>query len=209
MKTMENPGKNSDNLVFRCIYERRAVRKFKATPVSEGMILELLGAARMAPSAMNRQPWHFYILMDRERIQAYSKAIMNQSKFALLKSGAKEAIHSIFHPASFHLKEGLDFFKAEDPIFHGAPAVIFISSDKENEWAQLDVGMCSQNIMLAAESLGLATCPVGFAKFIENMEEYKNLKVPANQRINLAILVGYPDESPAVHERRTDNAVFL
>lgn len=197
------------NAVFDAIYARRAVRKFKDQPVEKEMILELLEAARMAPSAMNHQPWHFYVLTDREKIQAYSKAIMNHSKLAMLKAGAKEAIHHIFHPASFHLKEGLDFFKADDPIFHGAPVVIFISADKSNEWAALDVGMCAQNLMLAAESVGLASCPVGFAKFIENTDEYKELKIPGSERLALAIIIGYAAETPAVHERKKDNARFI
>lgn len=197
------------NMVFQTLYERRAVRKFKNTPIDREVILQLLDAGRMAPSAMNRQPWQFYVLTDPKKIQAYSQAIMGQAKFAMLRSGAKEAVHHIFHPASFHFRDGIEFFKADDPIFHAAPAVIFIASDKNSEWAPLDIGMCSQNIMLAAQSLGLATCPVGFAKFIENTREYKELRVPDSERIHLAILVGYADESPAVHERKRDNAVFI
>jgi len=203
---METTSKNE---ILKAIYERRAIRKFKKEGVQKELILELINAARMAPSAINKQPWHFYILTDAEMIKRFSNAIIKNSKMALLKAGLKEAWHHILHPGSFHLKDGLDFFKADDPIFHGAPVVIFISSTKDNEWASLDIGMCAQNIMLAARSLGLGTCPVGLAKFIENTDEYKILNVPSSEHINLAILVGYANENPAVHERKQDNATFV
>ena len=84
-----------------------------------------------------------------------------------------------------------------------------ISSTKGNEWAQLDIGMCAQNIMLAAKSLGLDSCPVGLAKFIEHTDEYNEMEVPSSEEINLAILIGYGDETPHIHERKKDNAKFI
>lgn len=204
MSTIEN-----NNDVIKVIYERRAVRIFKDKEVERELILKLIDAARMAPSAMNKQPWHFYILTNREKIKRFSHSIIQHSKMAMLKAGIKEALHHVLHPGSFHLKDGADFFKAEDPIFHGAPVVIFISSQRSNDWAPLDIGMCAQNIMLAAKSLGLDTCPVGLAKFIENTNEYKELNLPSSEQINLAIILGYGDERPVLHERKTDNATFI
>ena len=158
---------------------------------------------------MKKQTWHFYNLNNKEGIKALSNAILHHSKLAMLKAGIKEIVNSILHPGSFHLKDGIDFFSHEDPIFHGAPVVIFISSTKGNEWAHLDVGMCAQNIMLAAKSLGLDSCPIGLAKFIEHTDEYNEFEVPSSEEINLAIIIGYGDESPHVHERKKDNAKFI
>lgn len=206
---MEAVKKNHQNETIKTIYERRAVRKFKDKPVEKEIIFELLEAARMAPSAMNKQPWHFYVLNNKEGIKALSNSILHHSKLAMLKAGIKEVIDHILHPSSFHLKDGIDFFKAEDPIFHGAPVVIFISSTRDNEWAQLDIGMCAQNIMLAAKSLGLDSCPIGLAKFIEHTDEYNEFEVPSSEEINLAIIIGYGDETPHIHERKKDNAKFI
>lgn len=197
------------NEVLKTIYERRAIRKFKDKAVTDELIETLLNASRMAPSAMNKQPWHFYVLTNKDRMKRFSLSIIQHSKMAMLKAGLKEALHHVLHPGSFHLKDGIDFFKADDPIFHGAPVVIFISSQRSNEWAALDIGMCAQNLMLAARSLGLDTCPVGLAKFIENTDEYKELNIPSSEQVNLAIILGYADEQPAVHERKKDNATFL
>lgn len=197
------------NETLKCIYERRAIRVFKDKPVEKQVITDLLKAACMAPSAMNRQPWFFYVLTNKEKIKSYSNAILHHTKLEMAKAGIKETVHHILHPGTFHLKDGMNFFKAEDPIFHGAPVVIFISSDKSNEWAHLDVGMCAQNIMLAAKSIGLDSCPVGFAKFIEYTDEYEELKIPSSEQINLAIIVGYGNELPEVHERKKDYARFI
>ena len=191
---METENKQQTNKIYhnqtlKTIYERRAIRKFKEQPVAKELIFELLEAGRMAPSAMNKQPWHFYILNNKEGIKALSNAILHHSKLAMLKAGIKEIVNSILHPGSFHLKDGIDFFSHEDPIFHGAPVVIFISSTKGNEWAHLDVGMCAQNIMLAAKSLGLDSCPIGLAKFIEHTDEYNEFEVPSSEEINLAIII--------------------
>ena len=59
--------------VFEAIYSRRSVRKFENKPVSEEDIKELLGAAMMAPSAGNQQPWQFIIVDDEEKMTAITK----------------------------------------------------------------------------------------------------------------------------------------
>lgn len=193
------------NETIKTIYSRRAVRKYKKKSVDPEFILQLIEAGRMAPSAMNRQPWHFYVISGSKRIKELSQAILQESKLKMLKAGIKDVIHSLRHPGDFHLKDAKDFFKGEDPIFHGAPVVIFITSDVGNEWSKLDIGMCAQNIMLAAKSLGLDTCPVGLAKFIENTSKYHSLNIPLSEEIELAVIVGYGDEQPNVHERKKDN----
>jgi len=52
--------KSSETL--KTIYERRAIRKYKDKPVDNAIIGEILDAGRMAPPAINKQPWKFYIL---------------------------------------------------------------------------------------------------------------------------------------------------
>ena len=48
------------------VKKRRSIRKYKKDPVPKKMILEVLEAARLAPSAGNRQPWHFIVVTDPE-----------------------------------------------------------------------------------------------------------------------------------------------
>lgn len=97
----------------------------------------------------------------------------------------------------------------DDPVFHGAPVVIFITSPKDNEWAGLETGMCAQNMMLAAKSLGLDTCPVGLAKFIDQTATYHRLEVPAEEQVQLAVVIGYGAEKPEAHPRAKHTTIFI
>ena len=55
------------------IEKRRSIRKFKDTPVPKDKILKMLEAARIAPSAGHRQPWHFVVVENKETIKKLAK----------------------------------------------------------------------------------------------------------------------------------------
>lgn len=192
------------------IYERRSVRKYKDDLVSISLIEQVLDAGRMAPSAMNKQPWQFYVLTNKETIHSFSREIAGVMTKGTLKSGLS-GIAQLLKAASglLHLSHGIDLHAIKDPVFHGAPVVIFLAAPRDNEWASLDVGMCAQNIMLAAKSLGLDTCPVGFGKYVEETKIFSRLHVPASEEVKLAIIMGYGDETPAIHERNKNNLLFI
>jgi nitroreductase len=187
------------NETLKTIYERRAVRKFKDRPVEQVLIERIIEAGKMAPSAINRQPWKFFILKDKVSIEKFSKETGKAAAKGILKAGVKGIVKSAL--SSFHLVDSIHFLKGNDPIFHGAPVVIFISAPKDDEWAGLDIGMCAQNMMLAARSLGMDTCPVGLGKFVEETKLYPTLHVPESDHILIALILGYGDEIPEVHER--------
>lgn len=195
------------NETLKTIYERRAVRKYKQIPVEKQLIEKIIDAGRMAPSAINKQPWKFYILTDKKVIKTFSSEISKAAVKGFIRSGVKGIIKVT--KDFLHFSNDTSFLKAEDPIFHGAPVVIFITSPKDNEWAPLDIGMCSQNIMLSAKSFGLDSCPVGFGKFVEKTKLYPKLNVPETEQVNLAIIVGYGDEIPEVHARVKNNIVYI
>jgi nitroreductase len=52
------------------IFARRSIRRYSGEPVSEDQITSLLEAGMAAPSANNRQPWHFVVVTDRRTLQA-------------------------------------------------------------------------------------------------------------------------------------------
>ncbi|MGE4290588.1 MAG: nitroreductase family protein [Desulfovibrio sp.] len=61
--------------LLQAIHERRSVRKYTNEPVSDEIVRELLGAAMMAPSAGNAQPWQYVVIRDRkalESVQSFS-----------------------------------------------------------------------------------------------------------------------------------------
>lgn len=188
------------------IYERRAVRKYKDLPVDRKIIEKIIDAGKMAPSALNKQPWNFHIITNKENIRSFSKAILKIMPGEFLKTDPKIIFRQIVH--FLHFPHGLSFLKSTDPVFHGAPVVIYITADRENEWAPLDIGMCAQNIMLAAKYFGLDTCPIGFGKYIEHTDLYPQLKIPAKEQVHLAIILGYGDEKPEMHERIKNNIYY-
>lgn len=176
---------------LRSIYERRSVRSYDDRPVYIELISRVIDAGKMAPSAMNSQPWKFYILTTPDAIRAFSKEI----------AAALEG--------RFHLAHGVDALASDDPIFHGAPVVIFITAPRDDEWGPIDVGMCAQNMLLAAHTLGLASCPVGLAKYVEKTRIASTLHLAANEEVLLAVIMGYGRELPEEHKRVGNNVVFI
>ncbi len=184
-------GDHLENETIRTIYERRAIRKYKDQSVDKALIEHIIDAGRMAPSAMNRQLWKFYVMTNKNQIKTLSPTIVKVANKVL----------SWAH--------GVDRSKTTDIIFHNAPVVIFITAPRKNKWASLDIGMCCQNMMLAAKSYGLDTCPIGFAKLLEKTDKISILGISPSEQIQLAITLGYGDEQPKAHERKKDNVKFI
>jgi nitroreductase len=195
------------NETLETIYSRRSVRKYTDQKVDRKIIEDILEAGRIAPSAINMQPWKFYVLTDTDKIQEYSRAIKSVAAKQVFKMGIKSLVKTAI--SAVKMSHGVDFHREKDAVFHGAPVVIFVTADKSNEWAPLDIGMCVQNMMLAAKSMGLDTCPIGFAKFIDQTDVYAELNISNSEKVLLAVIVGYGDETPEVHERKKNNATFL
>ncbi|MBN1682012.1 nitroreductase family protein [Candidatus Bathyarchaeota archaeon] len=56
------------------IEKRRSIRKYKNTPIPKEDLLKILEAARIAPSASNRQPWHFIVVENKDTIKKLAKS---------------------------------------------------------------------------------------------------------------------------------------
>jgi nitroreductase len=68
--------------VSKAISTRRSIRRYKPDPIPEDVLLKVLEAARLAPSAGNRQPWRFVVVKDKNRRMELAKAANNQSFIA-------------------------------------------------------------------------------------------------------------------------------
>ena len=60
--------------IFEAIKRRRSIRKYEQKVVEKGKLSKVLEAARLAPSAMNRQPYAFVVTSDNETIEKISSA---------------------------------------------------------------------------------------------------------------------------------------
>ena len=68
--------------VFTAIRQRSSVRAYKSTDVEEEKLKKVLEAARLSPSASNRQEWKFIIVKNRETKRKLAKAAFGQSFIA-------------------------------------------------------------------------------------------------------------------------------
>ena len=65
--------------VFTVISQRSSVRAYKATDVEEDKLKKILEAARLSPSASNRQDWKFIIVRNKETKKKLARAAFGQS----------------------------------------------------------------------------------------------------------------------------------
>lgn len=202
------------NPVERVILERRSVRKYKDQQVPEALVRRILEAGRFAPSAGNSQPWKFIVIRDQALIDRIERDIRRFCRviapmldtrqsplgrripwliFQLFVRLKRNDLGPMPHTAIVGIATGL--FTA----FHGAPTLIFILKDKRGaSRPEVDVGCCGQNMVLAAHSLGLGTCWVGF---VEPLNYYgpiwkRRLGVKWPYEFCEVIALGYPVGHP-------------
>lgn len=191
---------------IRTIYERRSVRRYQDKPVSRDLIEEVIDAGRMAPTAMMKQPWKFYVLTQKSSIREFSTEIIKALAKEMVHEGpegiAKLALGALYNLHHARLLKG-------PSVFYGAPVVIFITAPKDEPWACYDVSMCAQNMMLAAKSLGLDSCPLGVGKAAEHTPIYYKLRIPYPETVWLAVAIGYGDENPKPQRRKKDNVIYV
>ncbi|MGD0495816.1 MAG: nitroreductase family protein [Candidatus Bathyarchaeia archaeon] len=65
--------------VLEAIRIRRSIRKYRPEPIPDEKLETILEAARLAPSAANRQPWRFVVVEERQRRKALAKAANDQT----------------------------------------------------------------------------------------------------------------------------------
>ena len=74
------------------IFTRVSIRKYQERPVEPEKTLAILRAAMQAPSAKNQQPWEFYVVTNREKLEALSGV----SPYSGMTKHAPAAIVSVY-----------------------------------------------------------------------------------------------------------------
>ncbi|HDM67262.1 MAG TPA: nitroreductase family protein [Thermoplasmatales archaeon] len=177
--------------LIQLIKQRRSIRRFQDKPVEKEIIEEILQAGRYAPSAHNRQPWRFIVIINKEYIQELSRKVKEEIKSLLRKKIGK--------PRELKNRENQVFlasiaYSEEDKVFFDAPVLILILTDDEL-FSVESCACCAQNMMLAAYSLGLGSCWIGLANILNlNKKHLEEIGVPEGYHIVAAIILGYPAE---------------
>jgi nitroreductase len=200
------------NAVERVMLQRRSIRRYKKAQVPGHVVRRLLEVARFAPSQGNCQPWKFVVVRDPDMIRGMEEFCVGECRklsstvdYANLPAGsikyrvarAKAKLFARLQPNMLHpvpMSGVSAIAQGRFAVFHRAPTVILILMDKRGVGVPpVDIGICGSNIVLAAQSLGLGTCWIGFSKFLNESPEWcERLGVEYPYEVAEAIAVGYP-----------------
>jgi nitroreductase len=183
---MENP-------FLDLIKERRSIRNYQSKIVEEDTIKKIIQSGRYAPSAENRQPWKFIIVTNKDLIKELSIEVKRQINIILKKRFIKK--FSFKELKDDRVIQFLSFLVKSkgDTIFFDAPVIVFIIS-RDEIFNDESCACCAQNMMLAAHSLGLGSCWIGFAHLLQYNKDYLiKLGVPDEYHISSTIIFGYPE----------------
>ena len=205
----ERPGLTDTE---RVILTRRSVRHYQKKQVPEEMIQRILEAGRFAPSAGNSQPWKFMVLRDAGLIDELTRDVTRRCRWIracldyrrpgrrwlkLLAELFIRLMPNDLHPVPF----GAISLIAQGRLglYHSAPTVILICKDVRGvSNPDLDCGIAGQNMVLAAHSLGLGTCWVGFTKlaFMAGRKWKKRFGLQYPYKFVSSLAVGWPVGDP-------------
>ncbi|MCL7489497.1 MAG: nitroreductase family protein [Desulfobulbaceae bacterium] len=162
------------------IFSRRSVRKYENREVDDAMIQDLLEAGMAAPSAVARDPWHFIVLKDRETIDKLA-GVLTHGQMLRQATAAFVVCGDITQA-----HDGLESYMLQD------------------------LSAAVENILLAANALGLGTCWLGVHPRPERMEGIKNLFALPDHIIPMcSIALGWPKDPPPARTRFNPDKVHL
>jgi nitroreductase len=170
---------------FDVIKTRRTVRSYKAEPVRQEDIQDLIDLAVLAPTGMNAQPWEFTVVTNNEVMRKVNSIVVEILRGPEVQQAlAEERIRQMIHDPAFD-------------IFYKAPALIVISCDTKVPGGMIDCQLAAENLFLAASAKGLGTCYMGFLLLAaENPDVRKLLAVHEGHAIVAAMIIGHPDVRP-------------
>ncbi len=154
------------------IWTRRSIRSFTAEPVPDVLVRELLEAAMAVPSACSRDPWEFLVLRGKEDLKKVASCLPNGSFLA------------------------------------GAPLGIIVCGDLNRahsgnlSYLIQDCSASIENILLAANALGLGGCWIGIHPREERIEALSRIFHFPEKVIPVgAVALGFPVSRPEPRTR--------
>ena len=172
--------------VLKAIANRRSHRAYTEAQLPEETLSAILRAGLEAPSARNRQPWHFSVVQSADLIQE----VHDEAAAVMGRGGSPR------------------FADPDFQIFYHAPTVIFLFGEKAFEWTEVDCGIAVENMALAAEGLGIGSVILGLPKpaFMgEKAEELRRrLGCPEGYDFVIALALGYAADTKEPHDLREE-----
>lgn len=199
--------------VKEAIEMRRSIRHFRDEDIPDKMIVQILDAARLAPSASNWQPWYFTVIRDKEIKEELSRICWEQKCIAaapvdiacfvdynlyareertkrrqeMIESGATPKGPSRFDDPKFR-----EYLKSMPTPIHLEKVTSLVSNSF----------IAITHLLLMATALGLGSCWVG--GFTDTPAINRLFNLPENMVPVAIVSVGYPaGEIPPPRPRRS------
>lgn len=169
------------NSTLRTIATRYSCRSYTGEPVEQEKLEAIALAAVQSPSVMNQQPWQITVVKDKSFIDDMDATTMD----LLSKMEDKSIYERIMGRGG--------------KIYYNAPCMFVVAKKPGTD---LDIGIVSENIALAASSFGLGNVICGLAKLSFDSKkgaEYAQKLIPEGYEFGIAVLVGYavvPEGTP-------------
>lgn len=181
------------------IKNRRSIRKFKTTPISDELISELLEAARWAPSGSNIQPWRFIIVKSSE-----IKEKLKETTPYRFACNAPVVFACCADITSVNTREKRIKELIREHIFKDIEIGSFSNYNRQmdNEtikrYVVMNTALAIEHIILKAVDLGLSTCWVGG---FDNQKARNILELPENVLLIALLPIGYAAQAPPPRPR--------
>ena len=177
------------NPVLSNIMARRSIRKYLDKPVEHAKLEVVVRAGINAPSGMNAQPWIVRVVEDQKLIADVNEVYK--------KANAEQVSRD----------------KNFKNMFRNAPNLICVCTPA-NGGGELDAGLLGENMMLAAQSIGLGTCCLGGpVRWLNTNADAKffleRLDIPDGYKLNYILAIGYPDEQPDAKPRDASKVKYI
>ncbi len=165
------------NETLDVIKRRRSIRAFKPDALRMDDLRQIAEAGLHAPNGGGSEPWRITVIQDKsilEQINRFAKQYAADCGVPHLEQlGRDEAFHCLY----------------------SAPALMLVSCDSNGYCSEYDASAATENILLAAESLGISSCWGYFATQAFMADEGGALKrefgIPDGYRVYASIMLGY------------------
>ena len=177
------------------IAKRRSIKSFQSTPIAPEVLQQLVELTVAAPSSFNLQDWRIILVQDEAQKAALAAASWGQQQIvqapvtfvfaADLNSWQDQSFMSMIYEQGVATgawtPQFLDYLKTAMPQFQAN------LGEKAREYAVKDATIAATHLMLAAESLGLSSCPMNGW-----IEEQVKAVIGATDQPNIAIAMLVP-----------------
>ena len=186
------------NEIIKIIKQRRSVRSYDDTQISENILNTIIEAGIYAPNGSGNieKDIFFTIIQNKEilnKINLLAKEFAKKSKMEWLNE----------------LGDNKDF-----NCLYNAPVLIIVSYNVESICAVYDCSAVTQNMLLASESLGLGSCwlyfPLQAFEHEKGNELLKKIKIPKGYKPITSMIIGHKENNKInLIERKTENIIFI